>query len=188
MKKYLLFAILAFSVLYVSAQKVITQPKSKTINAKELTIEKVVLSDTATVLYFKAQYWPGNWFRIASDTYLQNGDKKLVARSISGIPFNTQYYPEGGKASFSMSFPPVDAKTTQVDFIEGDCDNCFKIIDIELQPSAQKKLLPDALYGNWFKTDGSKEWILGVYDDKIVYNSEAWNYNGKAKKGKNIVV
>ncbi|MES2808974.1 MAG: TlpA disulfide reductase family protein [Bacteroidota bacterium] len=36
--------------------------------------------------------------------------------------------------------------------------------------------LPQAIHAAWFKTDGSKDWVLNINDKKIIYDSRAWDY------------
>src|SRR5690606_40707406 len=45
------------------------------------------------------------------------------------------FMPESGQTSFKLFFPPLDPKITKIDFIESDCDDCFKIWGIQLVPS-----------------------------------------------------
>ncbi|MDB4920224.1 TlpA disulfide reductase family protein [Mucilaginibacter sp.] len=186
MKKTTLSICLALSCFCAMAQKNVMLPAIGATNAKEITIDKVAVSDTATTLYFSAQYWPGTWFRISSASYIVAADKKLVAKSISGMPFDQQFTPENGKVSFTISFPPIDPNTPKIDYIESDSDNSFKIVDIELMAVKKQAVIPVALMGNWFKTEGSKQWLLGLYDNKIVYDNTVWNY-GQVKTDGNII-
>jgi thiol-disulfide isomerase/thioredoxin len=48
--------------------------------------------------------------------------------------------------------------------------------------------LPSDITGNWFKTDGSRQWILGLYAEKAIYQSKAWDYAGIGVKGSTISV
>jgi hypothetical protein len=42
--------------------------------------------------------------------------------------------------------------------------------------------LPVQLEGNWLKKDGSNEWLIGLYDNKVVYKSEMWEYGAITEK------
>lgn len=48
--------------------------------------------------------------------------------------------------------------------------------------------LPENITGNWFKTDGSRKWILGLYAEKAIYQSKVWDYAGINIKGSSISV
>jgi len=47
---------------------------------------------------------------------------------------------------------------------------------------AQKQTKNPVLAGNWYKTDGSKEWVLGLYDSIAIYQSQAWKCTFSASK------
>lgn len=48
--------------------------------------------------------------------------------------------------------------------------------------------LPANITGNWFKTNGSQEWILGLYAEKAIYKSKIWDYAGIGMKGSTISI
>ncbi|MFP5082143.1 hypothetical protein, partial [Pedobacter sp. JCM 36344] len=44
--------------------------------------------------------------------------------------------------------------------------------------NAQKtSRLPKELMGNWFLANGNRSWKIGVYEDRIAYDSEVWEYS-----------
>jgi len=42
--------------------------------------------------------------------------------------------------------------------------------------------LPLQLEGNWLKTDGSNDWIIGFYNNKVAYKNRIWNYGTITKE------
>ena len=95
--------------------------------------QKVTLSDVATVLDIDASFRPGFWIRVVSDTYLLAEGQKYMIRSGKGIELDSLFWmPESGKASFQLTFEPLPENTRSFDFIESDCDDCFKIYGISL--------------------------------------------------------
>lgn len=62
-------------------EKVIEQPPFVAWSSSTIEIDKVVLSDTATVLYIKAFYRPKYWIKVASGSFLKgnNGNEIYVA-------------------------------------------------------------------------------------------------------------
>ncbi|MBC7398802.1 MAG: TlpA family protein disulfide reductase [Mucilaginibacter sp.] len=177
MRKVLFLIIACLNIQGVFAQKTITAPRVGASNVSELSIEKVLLSDTSTLLFFKSTYPTNTWFRISSGSYISTkSGEKLAARSITGIPFDKEYYTKKEGSYFTIAFPPVNSKTALLDYFEGTCDGCFKILDIELAPSTQKTKLPPGLYANWLKTDGSNEWVLGLEAKKAIYQNQFWDY------------
>lgn len=177
MKKLRVFVILCLNITGVFAQKIITAPHIGISNVSELTIEKIVLSDTSTLLFFKSTYPTTTWFRISSGSYISTkSGEKLAATSISGIPFDKEYYTKKEGSYFTISFPPINPKAALLDYFEGNCDGCFKMLDIALKPSTQKTKLPLGFYANWLKTDGSNDWVLGLESKKVIYKNQFWDY------------
>lgn len=118
-------------------ERVVERPAFGIRNSRTLEIDKIVLNDTATVFYIDAFYTPKYWIRIDSGTYLKAGDQKFPLLSGEGIKVGDYHWmPESGESSFRLIFPPLPRSVQKVDFIESDCEDCFKICDIELQPGA----------------------------------------------------
>lgn len=137
-----------------SGPKVIERPVYGLQNTKTLEIDKIVLTDTATILYIDAYFYPGNWIRIDSATYIQAGGKKYIITGSDSIGLNKEFWmPESGEHHFTLFFPPLPKGTKTIDFIESDCDECFKIWDIDLtgKAKAYKADLPDNILN--FKTN-----------------------------------
>lgn len=128
--------------------KVIERPAFDIWNSTALEIDKIEVSDTATVFYIDAFYPPNSWIRIDSETYIREDGKndKLKIVKSEGIDLNTEFtMPESGETSFKLTFPPIDKNTTKIDFIESDCDVCFKIWGIYLNGDKPTPIqLPDS--------------------------------------------
>jgi thiol-disulfide isomerase/thioredoxin len=122
---------------------VIEFPVFDTSNTNSIEIEKIEMSDSATILHF-VTHFQGGWITIDSASYIRESgkDEKLLAISSEGISFNEQFYPskEDG-ATFKLVFPPLKAKVTKIDFIESDCDKCFKFWGISLLPDTKLKFM-----------------------------------------------
>jgi thiol-disulfide isomerase/thioredoxin len=132
--------ILSAMICFISCKegdRTIDRPVFSVRNTNTLEIDKIVLTDTATILYIDAFYRPNNWIRIDSLTYLQAGDRKYFIAGSEDIDLNKEFrMPESGEASFALLFPPIDRKLKKIDFIESDCDDCFKIYGIDLTGKA----------------------------------------------------
>ena len=115
------------------ANRVVENPLIETANTRTLDIVKVELSDTATVLHMNAYYRPKNWIVISSDSYLQIPARKFMLTGAEGItPDSLFWMPKSGRASFVLRFPPLPRGTKSFDFIESDCDDCFKLYGVDL--------------------------------------------------------
>ncbi|MCM1108540.1 MAG: thioredoxin family protein [Clostridium sp.] len=102
-------------------------------NSPTLDITRVELTDTATLLHIDARYRPGYWIRISSDTYLKADDRKYSLTGAEGVtPDSELWMPESGQAAFTLRFAPLPHGTRSFDFIESDCEDCFKIYGVDL--------------------------------------------------------
>lgn len=111
----------------------VENPFIESANTMTLDIAKVELSDTATVLYTDAYFRPHYWIKISSESYLQADGKKYALKGTQGIEADSLFWmPETGEASFRLSFEPLPRDTRSFDFIESDCDECFKLFGIDL--------------------------------------------------------
>jgi thiol-disulfide isomerase/thioredoxin len=141
--------LLSAMICFISCKEIdrtIDRPVFSVRNTNTLEIDKIVLADTATIFYIDAFFYPNNWIRIDSLTYLQAGDRKYFITGSEGIELSNEFWmPESGEASFVLLFPPIDRKLTKIDFIESDCDDCFKIYGIDLTGKASYAENPESL-------------------------------------------
>jgi thiol-disulfide isomerase/thioredoxin len=118
-------------------ERVIEHPAFGVRNTSTIEISKIILTDTATILKIDAFYRPKNWIRISALTYLQGVARQYQIIGAEGIDLDKEFWmPESGEASFDLIFPPIDRRSKTIDFIESDCDGCFKIYDIDLTGKA----------------------------------------------------
>jgi thiol-disulfide isomerase/thioredoxin len=143
LKSTLAFVISLLMILSACTQPrpdVIERPSFEVWNSTILEIDKIEMNDTATIIYFDAFFRPGWWIKIVSQTYIRESgqNEKLIVTQSEGIPLDEEYYmPESGQASFKLFFPPLAPHITKIDFIESDCNDCFKILGINLLPDAK---------------------------------------------------
>lgn len=134
MKRILyLFSLLLCCHLLSAKERVIEQPSFAAWSSTSLEISKIVLSDTATVLYIDAFYSPKMWIKIATGSYIQaDGKQYPITRGI-GMELDKEIWmPESGTYSFQMVFPPLPPTAKELDFSEGDFDGSFSIWGIRL--------------------------------------------------------
>ncbi|MDR2915405.1 MAG: TlpA family protein disulfide reductase [Tannerella sp.] len=141
----ILFALICL-ISCKEGNRTIERPLFSVRNSSTLEIDKIILTDTATILHIEAFFIPNNWIRIDSLTYLQGNDIKYQITGSDGIELNKEFWmPESGEASFTLFFPPIDRKLKEIDFIESDCDDCFKIYGIDLTGKAAYLEYPKGL-------------------------------------------
>lgn len=129
-------AVTLFAASCAQPDKTIEHPFIEAANTMSLDIAKVELSDTATVLHTDAYYRPHYWIKISSESYLLADGKKYALKGTEGIQADSLFWmPESGEASFRLRFEPLPKNTKSFDFIESDCDECFKLYGISLTSS-----------------------------------------------------
>lgn len=143
MNKLILPILLFLSVVCAQAkERTVTKPPFLVRNTNALEINKIELADTATILSFEAFSRPTDWLQISPDSYLMADGKKYPILSAEGIKLGEKFYTlADGKISFKLTFPTLPSSVTSVDFIESDCDNCFKIWGIQLKGDKLPKLV-----------------------------------------------
>lgn len=141
--KNLFLSILLATILFSCGPQrpsVIEKPVFETWSGKTIEINKIETSDSATILHLDAFFRPGWWIRIAGDSYIRESgtDNKLLLVKAEGIKIDEEHWmPESGESSFKLYFPPLDPNVTKIDFIESDCESCFKIWGISLLPESK---------------------------------------------------
>lgn len=177
MKKTLLLSLALALAFMVKAQTVIDQPKVGMSTTFSFWINKIELSDTATVLYCHVVNQPKTGFQIPKDAYLLPVGTKdtLYIISAEGIPLGKYYtMTSSGNVDFTLLFPKVDPSVELIDFGEPG-DDVWNIYDIQLKPGFVKSLIPEKLAGNWFRKDNAR-WEISLMDSLAVYKSKVWKY------------
>ena len=136
MKKYFfLWAALYLSLNGLQAQeKVIDNPYVESYSSEMLSLDKIVCTDTATLLYIDVYNAPGNWIQIASESVL-TGKSGRVYKLLSSENIRLDekvYIPESGTIYFILLFEPLNGEEDIISFSEGNMDGAFKIDAIHL--------------------------------------------------------
>lgn len=149
MRKLLTSGAVAVGMLLASctpANRVVENPLIGAANTMTLDFPKIELSDTATVLHVDAYFRPHNWIRIDAGTYLLADGQKYMLQGSEGIlPDSLFWMPDSGEASFVLKFGPLPRGTKSFDFIESDCDDCFKLYGVDLTGKKEYPRYPEGL-------------------------------------------
>lgn len=149
MRKLLTSGAVAVGMLLASctpANRVVENPLIGAANTMTLDFPKIELSDTATVLHVDAYFRPHNCIRIDAGTYLLADGQKYMLQGSEGIlPDSLFWMPDSGEASFVLKFGPLPRGTKSFDFIESDCDDCFKLYGVDLTGKKEYPRYPEGL-------------------------------------------
>ena len=146
MKKLIIITICVLG-LYGCEQKrpaVIERPVFDISNTTNIEIDKIEMSDSATVFYIDA-FMFNTWISINKNTYIRESgsDEKLMITGSEGINIGERTnMPESGTVSFKLFFPPLKPEVTKIDYIEDCTTGCWKIWGIQLLPNTKIKFEP----------------------------------------------
>ncbi|MDR0732495.1 MAG: TlpA family protein disulfide reductase [Dysgonamonadaceae bacterium] len=105
-----------------------------------LEIEKIEMTDSATVFHLRAFYQPEEWIGISPETFIRESgtDEKLTVAGAEGIELGEDMFmPEAGETAFKLYFPPLRPEVTKIDFVECESNGCFNIWGIRLTQEAK---------------------------------------------------
>jgi|GEM_PF-187275 len=133
-KKYFLWLVAALlpTTLLGKGEVAYTRLQSFYSNAGMVAIDKVVLSDTATVMYCTAKGKINSWFQFAPSTYLSDEeDARYPVKGAVGLTLGEKcYIPRAGQLEFRLLFEPMPEDTKIFDLIEGTDKDMFRIYGI----------------------------------------------------------
>jgi thiol-disulfide isomerase/thioredoxin len=178
MKKLLLSFTQLFFIVFGHTQTILVQPSIGMSTAPYIKIERIELRDTATVLWFHADFKAGNWIRIPKETYIQpvGSKERLSILAAEGIPLAEKFtIPASGEINYHLTFPKIDPTITKIDYGEANDGATWFFYDILLKPELFKSILPENLTGNWFRCDNA-QWEISLFDSVAIYKSQVWKY------------
>ena len=188
MKHFALGLLLLLFAQHLCCQKVIENPHFRMRSGRAFQIEKIERAKDATRLHMALLLPEGYGISLDSaNVYIEDvaTNKKFYPVSVSGVNFHEwKPMPKSGRLEFVLTYPPLPATTTHINWI-GQFDDAHTY-GISLKP--QKKDKKQELYGNWISQDGKNEWIIGLYDSLAIYKNEYWNYKEFKKKGKRYLI
>lgn len=105
-----------------------------------MSVTGVEFTDTATVLHATVKFRPGEWIRIARESYLTDMQgRRYGLTSAEGIvPGEKLTMPPSGRVGFTLRFAPMPRDTRTFDFMEGENRGDWQIFGIY-----DKRNMPD---------------------------------------------
>ena len=178
MKTIFVIALALALSFFAHAQTVIESPKMGMSTAENVTLEKIELRDTATVLWFNYSSISPNGFSIPKKTFIQvsGAAEKLFVTAANGVQLNKQITVSANeKVNYQLIFPKIDASIAKLDYGEANDGGTWFMYDIQLKPELFQSILPENLSGNWFRGDNA-QWEISLFDSVAVYKSQVWKY------------
>ena len=117
-----------------STDIVIENPPFSVGTHSKVFITEVRMNKKATFLTMTIVFEPNFSYTVSSDAYIVVNGKTHIVKSVDGIEFDKNIQPDkSDKAVFTLEFDAIDQEAKQLDFLEGDCERCFKIWGVELK-------------------------------------------------------
>lgn len=180
MKTHILLTGLAFLSLMASCTIKPTYPvvvENPTVvyqNTEVLSVNKVELNDTATLLYMHSDFRPGYWIRFDTATYLLSHGEKFPLKASDSFKLGEMFrMPASGEADFVLSFAPLPAATGAFDLIEDVPEKgAFRFFDILL--TDVKNRVPKVRYNS------GEELIPSVIsNEKAILKGQIFGYRSE---------
>lgn len=127
MKKILISLAAVLALLLAACSRpqprTIETPEVTATNCSNLSLNRLELNDSATVISFHVSYRPGWWIRLAESTHLAAAGKEYPVTATDGITLGEQLtMPDSGETDFTLTFAPLPLDTKSFDFTEGTDD------------------------------------------------------------------
>lgn len=163
---FCLFCAIVFCSCENSKVKTLLDPECDSISDNKLSVDKVIITDSMTIVDFSYQFEEANYIYISKNSYLKAGDKTFKLIGTKNI-YATREHAEQihwRNFTFSLIFEPIPFDTKNVEFFESVSG--WKIKNIHLDSSELT-----------CKYDGlgkSKE-----YENKVIESqkTETYDYN-----------
>ena len=184
MKTIFLIAFALALSFFAHSQTIIENPKVGMSTAQNVTLEKIELRDTTTVLWFHFSSASPTGFSIPKKTYIQasGAAEKLFILAAEGVSLNkTITVSAQEEVNYQLFFPKIDPSVSTLDYGEANDGGSWFLYDIQLKPELYKSILPENLSGNWFRSDNA-QWEIRLFDSVAIYKSQVWKYKQYSEK------
>lgn len=179
MKHFKLLCLILLVSQQLFSQRVVENPSYAFSTAGGLRIVRIELNEASTICQFEYSEFPGASFSIPDQTYIKptGSETKLFVTKAENVALNQwASVPASGKAQYTLHFPAVDPACKSLEFGEGNEGGSWFIYEIELEKKPYRGAIAQELSGYWYKTDGSKELVVALYDTVALYQSQLWKY------------
>ncbi len=184
MKTNLIVGLLLSLCFSVFAQRVLENPVCQGVYPG-LTIEKVVLTDTATHITMTYKSKPNWWFTVDSTDYIRvdDNEEKLMITSGNGLEYGKKYHQDStAQTTFTCSFPALSTDIALIHLGDPSTRGWY-VTNIVLKNGSLLSYMPDNFAENWVIKDNA-EWKISFAKKHIIYNGEIYKkFSVTEKKG-----
>ncbi len=182
MKNLLLFVVsslilMAFaSCSSFSNRGEVERPMIGAANTQSMSFERIVLTDSATIIDAVVNFRPGYWIRLASTCQIAVDGVSYPMSAISGIEAGEQVtMPDSAVIRFTMTFPAIPANAKSLDFSEGTADG-WALWNVDLTGKASHDMNRSQVPSAALKNNRSLPENMLAYGDSTVINFHILGY------------
>lgn len=176
MKKFLHCAASVLILMAASAcgsfsnRGTVERPMIGSANTRNMSFEKIELTDSSTVLHGVIHFRPGYWVRLAPSSEIKVDGVSYPVSVVDGITLGEQVVmPDSGVVRFSMTFPSIPEKAKSLDFSEG-VDGGWAIWNVDLTGEATHDMNHRDVPKAALKSDRTvPEEMLAFGDSTVIY-------------------
>lgn len=182
MKKIICVTFFTLLVSALSSQTIINNPEYGFISTSEVDIDKIVLGDETTTIYFRSIGEPGQTLEVPVDVEIASTldwqiDSVIETKGIVlGQPF---ILPESGERSWQAIYPAISDSTTHIDVGTFFGSGSWLVYDIKVREPDYGFTVPKEIKGNWMSPRNG-DWELGIFDTLVIYDTQLWRISDVA--------
>ncbi len=152
-----------------------------------IKVTNVKLLDEQTEVKVHITFPANYWIRIASNIYLQAGDKQYKVKAI--VPDSTKAVPEldkefwmpsTGEVDFVMTFEPLPQGVERFDLIE---PNGWQVLNVR-----STSLLPQGITDTYWRNPKTGDWVIGFTESHVIYDNAVWDIMEQTEQGGGYVL
>ena len=152
-----------------------------------IKVTNVKLLDEYTEVRVHITFPANYWIRIASNIYLQAGDKQykvkaIVPDSTKAVPeFDKEFWmPATGEVDFAMTFEPLPQGVERFDLIE---PNGWQVLNVR-----STSLLPQCITDTYWRNPKTGDWVIGFTESHVIYDNAVWDIMEQTEQGGGYVL
>ena len=185
MKKTLIFCLL-ISIFNIaqSVNRMVIKPTVEGSGLRGWKVDSILIADTSTVVY--GHFGLGKGWTASGDIdgYIEicETGKRYKQTGLRGLPMAPKFLTgEDKPVKFEFIFPPIDPKTKTINITSDNLSGSSAFwIGVWLVP--QETVFTEHLStmkgvkGNWYNSADQGKWQFGIYEKKVFWENEFWDY------------
>ena len=197
MKKITLICLLIGTFFVAnSANRMVRKPFVEGSGLKGWVVDSILLADTSTVVYGHVGLGKGWTTSGDIDSYIEicETGKRYNQKGLRGLPMAPKFISgENKPVKFEYVYPAINPSTKSINISSDNFNGSSAVwFGVWLVPQTtiftEKLSSMQGVKGNWYNPTNDGRWQLGIYEKKIFWNNDFWNYEVKKCTGNNASI